>query len=192
MWERISAWNGAANITGILFKDYPESGGYYNFGVADEPLQETTTVAVPTLETIERPDAYEDPDDEDWPKPPSNLTTGSIYDVTAIHIRREKAGGRCLGMRIIHSNGPDDLLGSWDPQDTSSTSILHDTRPASDGPVYAGQAHRALVFIMVKVSRWIYVAGIQICDKTHGLRDAAMELWPTRVRFSRLLMARDK
>lgn len=184
MWERISAWDGAAKITGILVNDYRDSDGYYNFGVADEPLPESTAAAVPTVELIERAGAYEAPGDNDRPKAYFHLTTGSLHDVASIQIRRESARGRCLGMRIVHSSGPDDVLGSWDPQDTLSISTLYDAQSASDELVRAGKVQSGLVFSIAESSGWIYVADIQMCNSTCGSYDVAMRQWSTSVRFS--------
>ena len=131
-WEGIGAWECGAKITGILVDaDYHlDDHGYNNFGVIEEPLPHLPDAAdarVPTRELIDRIPIYDD-------RYFQRLTTGSLYDVVGLEVRRR--GDRCLGLRILHANERDDYLGSWDPLDTSSIFPLYDTR---QGPLRALQ-----------------------------------------------------
>jgi len=135
-WERVGFWNGPTKITGILVDAYNElaAEGYYNLGLVEEPVKFSNDPAMlprPTLEVFER---------EDYKRSSlRRLTTGSTYDVVSLRLRR--VGRRCLGLRIVHSSGLDDFLGSWDPHDTTSVSTLYDS---TEGPLIA------LIFQMAK------------------------------------------
>lgn len=152
-WETIGAWNLGVKITGILVDPYGHLNmhGYHNFGIVDEPvhhLLRTAEERVPTRAPTEKL-----PKDENRHFPLYRLTTGSLHDVTGMEVRRH--GNRCLGLRILHPNGQDDCLGSWDPLDTSSITTIYESH---QGPLTALRFHMA-------EGECHFVSGITPCVK---------------------------
>lgn len=127
VWEPISAWVGPTKITYLLVEGLGEwhTGGHRSFGVVQAPLTSSNdekALVVPTVPEMEvlSPDPQEH---FDFHK--AFLSTGSLRDVESIEVRRK--GIRCVGMRVVHGAGLDDCLGSWDPTDTSSISIVYES-----------------------------------------------------------------
>lgn len=108
--------------------------GYHNFGVVEEALvilPDPLDNQAPTMEPTERVLV-----EEDLYLPLYRLITGSLHAVTGLELRRR--GKRCIGLRILHSNGLDDYLGSWNPLHASSISTLYDL---FEGPQTTLQFH---------------------------------------------------
>lgn len=158
IWEGIGAWARAAKLTGILVDAYTDLDpqGYHNFSVVEEPLTSlpgSLDDQTPTMEPIERV-----PIEEGVYLPLYRLTTGSLHDVTRLVVRRH--GKRCLGLQILHSNEMDDILGSWDPLDTSSMTTLYESR---QGPL------ATLKFHLTDGEYEPYVNNITTCIKARDL-----------------------
>lgn len=122
-WEKIGNWVSPVKITAILVDACSDTNleGYHNFGVvkALESSLDKPKEPVPTIEPLEREPLREDPC-----YPLFHLTTGSLHNVVGLQLRKNQH--RFLGLRICHSSGLDDYLGSWDPQDTAHTMTLFD------------------------------------------------------------------
>ena len=88
-----------------------------------------------------------------------------LSDVRRLDIWRNDS--RCPGLRIIHLDGSEDILGQWDPSKDSSISTIYDTR---DGPLLR------LSFWFTKSEEWTpRVADIRVNDPEkntfdHGVR----------------------
>lgn len=162
-WEGIGSWNCDAKVTGILVDPFQhlDKWGYHNFGVVEEPLRQVADASearVPTLEPIERVPIY------DRSYTLHRLTTGSLHDVTGLEVRR--LGDRCLGLRILHANGSEDCLGSWDPLDAPSITTLYSSR---QGPL------TALLFHLANGERGPYVMEILPCVATEDTQQETSE-----------------
>lgn len=156
-WEKISALECSSKITAIFVDAHSSlnQGGYYNFGVIEEPLklyEDRAEAPVPTMEPIERA-----PLGDGSRYPLFHLTTGSLHNVDGLQI--QKVSHRCRGLRIIHSNGLDDYLGAWDPQDASSISTIYSS---DEGLLMALRFQ----FQLGDDEDGFYVSGISTCIKT--------------------------
>lgn len=122
-------------MTGILVndRDADSTDAFVDMGVIDEPSSEgdpLAETALPTLESVARGPFEGTFARTRGREPKFHRTTGSLRDVVCVQVRRDP-GGRCLGMRVAHSGGPDDFLGSWDPRDVSGISTIYGGRSAS-------------------------------------------------------------
>lgn len=121
-------------MTGLLVndRDADSTDAFVDIGVIDEPSEgdPLAKMALPTLESVARGPFEGTFARTRGRKPKFHRTTGSLRDVVCVQVLRDPRG-RCLGMRVAHSGGPDNFLGSWDPQDVSGISTIHGGRSAS-------------------------------------------------------------
>ena len=165
-WEPVRAWSCVTKLTGILVDAYYDLGryGYHNFGVVEEPLHFSPGSCGPQAPTLEPIERVPDDDTCKYNFPLHRLTTGSLYNVARLEIRR--CGNRSLGLRILHLDERDDCLGSWDPLDTPSVSTLYNSQ---HGTLVA------LRFHLANGEDGPYVSDITTCVKAADLRNEASE-----------------
>ena len=118
-WEAISSWAGPMKFTGLLVEALGEwhSGGHRGFGVVQEPLESSNDEWSLVRRTVFEigPDYPEASDHFCYQE--TVRSTASLDGVRGFQVRR--TASRCLEIRILHDEGLDDFLGSWDPADVS-------------------------------------------------------------------------
>lgn len=130
-WTRVNTGR-PSKITGIILDaaTYQEQRELYDLGVTEEYESDDNGERKPSLLAVELPGLSPLPVGQFETEGGFFLSTAILDNISNLQVRR--AGHRCLGLRVHHTDGKTEILGQWEPEDVTSISKVYDM---SDGPL---------------------------------------------------------